>query len=135
MEWYRKAAAQNVADAEYYLGLHYEDAAGVAPDRDQATQWFHKAAERGSANAKTKIAALEAERAKPRADAPAQISAADATTSNSPLAPVMATHTLPPYPDLSQKLGEEGISVLRVGILASGSVGNCAVTYSTFDRA
>ena len=116
MEWYRKASAHNVAEAEYFLGLHYVDGAGVDPDRDQARQWFQKAAEHGSADAKTRLATLEPGPAKPPQISTIRSEAAESTASDAPLQPIAETHTLPPYPLLSQKLGEEGISVLQIHI-------------------
>jgi TonB family protein len=36
------------------------------------------------------------------------------------LAPIMATHTIPPYPTMSQRLGEQGTTTLNVDIGADG---------------
>lgn len=51
-EWYRKAAEQGDADAQYKLGLFYENGYGVTQDKEQAMQWYKKAAEQGNENAK-----------------------------------------------------------------------------------
>ena len=47
MRWYRKAAEQGHADAQYQLGSHYELGIGVKKDLDAALKWYHKAAEQG----------------------------------------------------------------------------------------
>jgi len=45
---------------------------------------------------------------------------APCTTPDTPLRPVMATHTLPPYPELSVMTNEQGTSLLAVAIGADG---------------
>ena len=48
VEWYKKAAAQGVADAAYNLGLIYKAGApGVSKDNGEACRWFKQAAETG----------------------------------------------------------------------------------------
>jgi TPR repeat protein len=49
--WYRKAAEQGDATAQYNLALMYYHGRGVAHDRQQAETWFRKAAEQGNAEA------------------------------------------------------------------------------------
>ncbi len=49
--WYREAALQGHADAQYSLGLLYVTGEGVAKDSSEAMKWFRKAAEQGRANA------------------------------------------------------------------------------------
>ena len=39
-EWYAKAAAQGQADAQYNLGLCYENGSGVAQDFKAAALWY-----------------------------------------------------------------------------------------------
>jgi hypothetical protein len=46
--WFRKAAAQGNTDAQFWLGLSYEQAAGVAQDYVAAVSWYRKSAERGN---------------------------------------------------------------------------------------
>jgi len=49
-QWFRKAAEQDVwesRNAQYELGLLYEEGHGVPQDYGQAAQWFRKAAEGG----------------------------------------------------------------------------------------
>ena len=49
--WYRKAADQGDADAQYNLGLLYVNGQGVPQDYAQAVSWFRKAADQGDADA------------------------------------------------------------------------------------
>jgi len=49
--WYRKAADQGEADAQYLLGATYEKGRGVAQDFAQAAAWYRKAAGQGDADA------------------------------------------------------------------------------------
>jgi hypothetical protein len=51
LEWYRKAAAQGYAGAQYSLGGMYANGEGVAQDDAQALEWTRKAAEQGNAEA------------------------------------------------------------------------------------
>jgi len=45
MRWYRKAADQGYATAQYSVGLGYRDGDGVPQDIAEAMAWFHKAAD------------------------------------------------------------------------------------------
>ena len=47
--WFRKAAEQGHAKAQYNLGVMYESGRGIAKDDTQAVYWFRKAAEQGEA--------------------------------------------------------------------------------------
>ena len=49
--WYRKAAEQGYADAQYNLGFCYCEGEGVSQDYTQAVYWLRKAAEQGNADA------------------------------------------------------------------------------------
>src|ERR1035441_1793733 len=51
VNWYRKAADQNLAAAQYNLGTCYERAEGVAKDMAEAVKWYRKAAEQNMAEA------------------------------------------------------------------------------------
>jgi uncharacterized protein len=51
VKWYRKAAEQGDAVAQYYLGLMYLNGKGVPEDDAEAVKWFRKAAEQGNAKA------------------------------------------------------------------------------------
>ena len=50
MQWYRKAAEQGYADAQYNLGVMYAQGQGVRQDYTQAMQWYRQSAEQGAAH-------------------------------------------------------------------------------------
>src|SRR6266498_332155 len=45
VKWYRKAAEQNLAKAQYNLATSYAGGTGVTQDYAEAVKWYHKAAE------------------------------------------------------------------------------------------
>src|SRR5471032_969189 len=47
------------------------------------------------------------------------------------ISPIVATHVSPPYPTISQRLGEQGTSLLRVTLNPDGSVAADALTRSS----
>ena len=47
VEWYRRAATQGYAPAQYNLGVMLETGEGCAVDEDEAEKWYRKAAEQG----------------------------------------------------------------------------------------
>ena len=51
VKWYRKAAEQNDAEAQYNLGVCYANGQGVAKDEVEAVKWYRKAAEQNYAAA------------------------------------------------------------------------------------
>ena len=51
VKWYRKAAEQGNADAQYNLGVMYDHGRGVPQDDAEAVGWYRKAAEQGYAKA------------------------------------------------------------------------------------
>jgi TPR repeat protein len=51
VEWYRKAAAQGHAEAQYHLGWKYSKGEGVPKDAAKAAEWYRKAAAQGHAEA------------------------------------------------------------------------------------
>ena len=51
VKWYRKAAEQGYAKAQYNLGVMYGKGEGVAEDDREAVKWYRKAAEQGIARA------------------------------------------------------------------------------------
>src|SRR3989440_469855 len=51
VKWFRKAAEQNVADAQFSLGVCYANGQGVPEDDAEAVKWFRKAAEQNLADA------------------------------------------------------------------------------------
>jgi protein TonB len=50
-----------------------------------------------------------------------------AAISNDPLRPIMRTHTQPPYPPISVRLGEQGSTLIEVNINVEGNVTECSV--------
>jgi len=51
VKWYRKAAEQGYAKAQFNLGFMYANGNGVVKDEAEAVRWFRKAAEQGYAKA------------------------------------------------------------------------------------
>ena len=51
VKWFRKAAEQNVADAQFSLGVCYANGQGVTEDDAESVKWFRKAAEQNFADA------------------------------------------------------------------------------------
>jgi TPR repeat protein len=51
VKWFRKAAEQNVADAQCNLGVGYANGQGVTEDDAESVKWFRKAAEQNLADA------------------------------------------------------------------------------------
>jgi TPR repeat protein len=49
VKWYRKAADQNHALAQVYLGVCYENGQGVVKDEVEAVKWYRKAADQNDA--------------------------------------------------------------------------------------
>ena len=47
IEWFRLAAEQGDADAQYNLGWMYSEGEGVAQDYKEAVKWYRLAAEQG----------------------------------------------------------------------------------------
>ncbi len=58
IRWYRLAADQGNASAQYYLGVKYHDGEGVAQDYAEALKWMRKAADQGYADAQTGVGTL-----------------------------------------------------------------------------
>lgn len=51
VKWYRKAAEQGDADAQYVLGHCYLNGDGVPQNIEETLKWYTKAAEQGNADA------------------------------------------------------------------------------------
>ncbi|MCM1044218.1 MAG: sel1 repeat family protein [Candidatus Gastranaerophilales bacterium] len=51
-------AEQGYAEAQYYLGLMYDDGKGVERDSAQAAEWYRKAAEQGIAAAQSNLGTM-----------------------------------------------------------------------------
>ena len=48
VKWFRKAAEQGHADAQYHLGWCYRKGEGVPQDTAEAVKWWRKAARQGN---------------------------------------------------------------------------------------
>ena len=55
VKWYRKAAAQGYAKAQFNLGFMYTKGKGVPKDDREAAKWYRKAAEQGLSNAQLNL--------------------------------------------------------------------------------
>lgn len=53
--WYRMAAEQNDATAQYNLGWRYADGRGVPVDKEEAVKWYRKAAEQNHPDAQAHL--------------------------------------------------------------------------------
>ena len=60
LKWYRQAAEQGDAGAQYNLGVMYYYGEGVPEDDAEAVKWYRKAAEQGYADAQFTLAATYA---------------------------------------------------------------------------
>ncbi len=58
VKWFRKAAQQGLADAQFQLGAMYDKGRGVKQDAAEAVEWFRKAAEQGFADAQLGLGAM-----------------------------------------------------------------------------
>ena len=59
MYWYREAAEQGYAEAQYYLGFCYAYGYGIEKDLKQAEVWYHKAVKQGHAKAREALKKLK----------------------------------------------------------------------------
>ena len=57
-QWYEKAAAQGYAEAQYNLGVMYNNGKGVRQDYVKARKWYEKAAAQGVAEAQFNLGIL-----------------------------------------------------------------------------
>ena len=55
VEWYRKAAEQGNANAQYILGICYQNGKGVVENSSEAVKWYRKSAEQGHAYAQCNL--------------------------------------------------------------------------------
>jgi TPR repeat protein len=73
VRWYRKAAGQNYAPAEYKLAMLYFEGDVIPRNLPEAMRWFHRAADHGSAAAENQIgSAYQYGRGVPQSDAEAE---------------------------------------------------------------
>ncbi len=55
MKWFRKAAEQGLAIAQFNLGVMYDEGRGAPQDYAEAVKWYRKAAEQGDARAQLNL--------------------------------------------------------------------------------
>ena len=55
VKWYRLAAEQGLAGAQFNLGLKYDNGEGVIQDDQTAVKWYRLAAEQGLASAQINL--------------------------------------------------------------------------------
>ena len=60
MKWYRLAAEQGNASAQYNLGVMYQNGQGVPQDYKTAVKWYRLAAEQGNASAQGNLGVMYA---------------------------------------------------------------------------
>jgi len=58
VEWIRKAAEKNSPDAQFYLGVIYENGIGVSVDKNAAEEWYVKAAQQDYIDAQYNLGVL-----------------------------------------------------------------------------
>ena len=58
VKWYRKAADQGDAAAQFNLGVMYATGQGVPQDYAEAVKWYRKAAEQGHAGAQYNLGVM-----------------------------------------------------------------------------
>jgi hypothetical protein len=56
VSWYRKAAEQGLAEAQFNLGMSYSKAIGILQNHKEAASWFRKAADQGFAQGQRMLA-------------------------------------------------------------------------------
>lgn len=56
VKWFKKAADQDYAPAQYMLGQCYSSGSGVERNNEEAAKWYQKAAENGHVEAQYMIA-------------------------------------------------------------------------------
>jgi TPR repeat protein len=58
VKWFRKAAEQGYATAQFNLGVCYYNGDGVPKNKTEAVKWFKKAAQQGNEYAKNALKQL-----------------------------------------------------------------------------
>ena len=59
-KWFRLAAEQGHASAQYHLGVMYSNGTGVPENIAEALKWYHKSAEQGHVSAQLRLASMYA---------------------------------------------------------------------------
>jgi TPR repeat protein len=60
LQWFRRAANQGNADAQFNLGVMYANGQGVPQDEAEAVKWYRLAADQGNAYARTNLGLMYA---------------------------------------------------------------------------
>ncbi|MDC0588606.1 sel1 repeat family protein, partial [Porticoccaceae bacterium] len=55
VKWYRKAADQGDASAQFNLGIMYANGEGVPENDSEAVKWYRKAADQGDTSAQSNL--------------------------------------------------------------------------------
>ena len=58
VKWYTKSAEQGLAQAQFNLGVRYDNGQGVPQDYKEAVKWYRKAAEQGDAKAQSILGSM-----------------------------------------------------------------------------
>jgi len=58
VRWYRQAAQQGSAPAQFNLGRMYSEGRGVVKNESEALKWFTLAAEQGDPDARARVKAV-----------------------------------------------------------------------------
>jgi TPR repeat protein len=58
VRWYRLAAEQGYAQAQYYLGEMYRNAQGFTQDYSEAVKWYRLSAEQGYSQAQYSLGGM-----------------------------------------------------------------------------
>ena len=56
--WYRRAAGQGDADAQFKMGVAYENGRGVEPSDEAAVQWYKRATDQEHEKARFNLTSL-----------------------------------------------------------------------------
>ena len=96
VRWYRKAADQGDADAQFCLGVMYYNGNGVKQDYAEAVRWYFKAAEQGHEEAKKWTLLAKEKLRKHRPAAPASQPSSPRTCANCGIAETAGGASLKP---------------------------------------
>ena len=121
MKWYRMAADQEHANAQYNLGVMYYQGQGVPQNTSEALRWFHKAQVQGDEKAKQVIGFIMQAMRETRASQQTNNSLMPpSSTSPVPIGTRVELHGLKAKPQLNGQCG------IVVGYLESS--GRCTVS-------
>ena len=120
MKWWRMAADQGYAQAQFYLGGMYYKGKGVPPNTSEALRWLHKAQVQGDEKAKLVIELIMREMRETRASQQTNNSSMPPPSASPvPIGTRVELHGLKAKPQLNGQYG------IVVGYVASS--GRCTV--------